>query len=118
MIYSRGAAAEYDAWAAKGHPKWGYEKVLPYFVKSENSLSTPKSRYRGKKGEPSFMKPLNGLRILWSQVLGSTKQFLISIGRSGSVDCEYSLVKLRNKNDLKVGFGIAVWRWGFLEFPT
>lgn len=51
MIYSRGGPAEYDAWAAMGHPDWGYEKVLPYFVKAENSLSTPASRFRGKTGK-------------------------------------------------------------------
>jgi len=47
MLYSRGPPADYDAWAEMGHPDWSYEKVLPYFVKGETTLSQPKSNYRG-----------------------------------------------------------------------
>jgi choline dehydrogenase-like flavoprotein len=51
MVYTRGSAADYDGWAASGHPEWSYEKVLPYFVKGETSLDHPKSSYRGHSGE-------------------------------------------------------------------
>jgi choline dehydrogenase-like flavoprotein len=51
MVYTRGSAADYDTWAASGHPEWSYEKVLPYFVKGETSLNHPKSSYRGQSGE-------------------------------------------------------------------
>jgi choline dehydrogenase len=37
MMYSRGAAADYDEWAAAGLPGWGYRDVLPYFRKSEGN---------------------------------------------------------------------------------
>jgi choline dehydrogenase-like flavoprotein len=50
MVYTRGGAAEYDAWSAMGHSEWSYDKVLPYFVKAETSLSTPESKYRGRAG--------------------------------------------------------------------
>lgn len=50
MIYTRGSVADYDAWSSMGHPEWGYEKVLPYFVKAETTLDRPKSRYRGQSG--------------------------------------------------------------------
>ena len=49
-IYQRGSVADYDHWAALGHPDWSYEKVQPFFVKSERSLNQPKSSYRGRKG--------------------------------------------------------------------
>lgn len=50
MVYTRGPAADYDDWAALGHPDWSYEKVLPYFVRSEKALDQPKSSYRGDSG--------------------------------------------------------------------
>ncbi|KAJ8059541.1 hypothetical protein OCU04_011197 [Sclerotinia nivalis] len=47
MIYTRGTKADYDAWAALGHPDWSYDKLLPYFVKSETSLDYQNSFYHG-----------------------------------------------------------------------
>ena len=36
MAYVRGNKADYDHWAALGNEGWNYEKVLPYFKKSED----------------------------------------------------------------------------------
>ncbi|TCQ03539.1 choline dehydrogenase [Rhizobium sp. PP-F2F-G36] len=41
MIYMRGQAADYDGWRQAGNSGWGWDEVLPYFLKSEDS-------YRGK----------------------------------------------------------------------
>ncbi len=35
MIYMRGQAADYDGWRQAGNAGWGWDDVLPYFVKSE-----------------------------------------------------------------------------------
>jgi choline dehydrogenase-like flavoprotein len=35
MAYVRGNAGDYDRWAQKGLTDWSYEKVLPYFKKTE-----------------------------------------------------------------------------------
>lgn len=35
MIYIRGHASDYDAWAAAGNEGWGFDSMLPYFKKSE-----------------------------------------------------------------------------------
>ncbi|MBU4531904.1 MAG: GMC family oxidoreductase N-terminal domain-containing protein [Hoeflea sp.] len=36
MIYMRGQAADYDQWAQMGNAGWGWDDVLPYFIKSED----------------------------------------------------------------------------------
>jgi choline dehydrogenase-like flavoprotein len=37
MIYIRGNRLDYDGWAAAGATGWGYDDVLPYFLRSENN---------------------------------------------------------------------------------
>ncbi|TGJ87422.1 hypothetical protein E0Z10_g1399 [Xylaria hypoxylon] len=36
LCWTRGAAADYDAWKNLGNPGWGWTDLLPYFLKSEN----------------------------------------------------------------------------------
>ncbi|KAI1361785.1 GMC oxidoreductase-domain-containing protein [Xylaria arbuscula] len=36
LVWTRGAAADYDAWRNLGNPGWGWTDLLPYFLKSEN----------------------------------------------------------------------------------
>jgi choline dehydrogenase len=36
MIYMRGQASDYDHWRQLGNTGWGWDDVLPYFLKSEN----------------------------------------------------------------------------------
>lgn len=49
MIYVRGAASDYDAWAAAGNEGWDYESVLPYFKKSED-YQRGANEYHGSGG--------------------------------------------------------------------
>jgi choline dehydrogenase-like flavoprotein len=37
MIYVRGQPEDYDGWAAAGCAGWGFDDVLPYFLRSENN---------------------------------------------------------------------------------
>ncbi|TFK53948.1 alcohol oxidase [Heliocybe sulcata] len=50
MLYTRGAPSEYNNWQAMGHPNWCYDDLCPYFIKSERTLSQPRSRFRGHTG--------------------------------------------------------------------
>ncbi|MFK5980146.1 MAG: GMC family oxidoreductase N-terminal domain-containing protein [Rhizobiaceae bacterium] len=36
MIYMRGQSGDYDAWQQMGNRGWGWDDVLPYFLKSED----------------------------------------------------------------------------------
>lgn len=38
MVWTRGSAADYDAWEALGNPGWGWEGLLPYFKKVSAQL--------------------------------------------------------------------------------
>jgi choline dehydrogenase len=37
MIYMRGQSADYDQWRQLGNMGWGWDDVLPYFIKSEDN---------------------------------------------------------------------------------
>lgn len=37
LIYIRGQAEDYDRWAAAGNAGWGWQDVLPYFIRLENN---------------------------------------------------------------------------------
>jgi choline dehydrogenase len=41
LIYIRGQREDYDHWAALGNHGWGYNDVLPYFIKSESNELGP-----------------------------------------------------------------------------
>ena len=49
MAWVRGNRGDYDRWAARGLGDWSYEKVLPYFKKSESWEGGPDD-YRGGDG--------------------------------------------------------------------
>ena len=37
MLYVRGRPLDYDLWEAQGAPGWGWDDVLPYFLRSEDN---------------------------------------------------------------------------------
>ncbi len=38
MIYTRGSALDYERWVEQGCEGWGFDDVLPYFIKAENNV--------------------------------------------------------------------------------
>lgn len=59
MAYVRGNRADYDAWAELGNKGWGYEEVLPYFIRSEKhqQFEEVDQHYHGKDGLLSVSLP-------------------------------------------------------------
>lgn len=56
MVFTRGAASDYDGWAQMGMPDWSYERVLPAFRRLESYHGRP-SAYRGTDGPLPVSKP-------------------------------------------------------------
>ncbi len=50
LVYNRGQAADYDAWAQMGNRGWSYEDILPFFRRTERSLGEGDDRLRGREG--------------------------------------------------------------------
>lgn len=67
MVYVRGNRLDYEYWKEQGNPGWGYDDVLPYFVKSEdnrNPYLNQGTPYHAKGGyltvqEPPWRSPLS-----------------------------------------------------------
>lgn len=68
MLYVRGAACDYDHWAALGNKGWGSKEVLPYFIRAENNerLAGP---FHGQNGplHVSDASDASGLNELFLQ---------------------------------------------------
>ncbi len=111
MIYMRGQARDYDHWAQLGNPGWGWDDVLPYFLKSEDNLALEPSDLHARGGEWRIEKP----RISW-EILDAFMDAAVEAG-------------LPRVNDFNTGNNEGVgyfhvnqkrgWRWntsrGFLK---
>ncbi len=49
MVYIRGQREDYNDWRDMGNPEWGWDNVLPYFMKSETN-SRGGDTFRGDSG--------------------------------------------------------------------
>ena len=61
MIYMRGQAADYDGWRQRGLTGWGWEDVLPFFLKHEDHIAPGSNGLHGRGGEWRVEHP----RVRW-----------------------------------------------------
>ena len=63
MAYYRGHRRDYDDWATEGNSGWGYDDLLPYFLRSEDNRDYPDSPWHRRDGpmHVSFMPRTNPL---------------------------------------------------------
>jgi len=75
MVYMRGHREDYDAWASEhGCEGWGYDDLLPYFIRSEGNESLA-DEYHGNRGplpvsENRYRHPLSMAFIRAAQQVG------------------------------------------------
>ena len=55
MIYVRGNAGDYNEWAQLGNIGWGYDDVLPYFIRAESNAEFDDA-FHGTKGPLSVAR--------------------------------------------------------------
>jgi choline dehydrogenase-like flavoprotein len=61
MIYMRGQAADYDGWRQRGLSGWGWDDVLPYFLKHEDHVAPGTGEHHKSGGEWRVENP----RVRW-----------------------------------------------------
>ena len=61
MVYMRGQAADYDGWRQRGLTGWGWDDVLPYFLRHEDHIDVPADAFHKQGGEWRVEHP----RIRW-----------------------------------------------------
>lgn len=110
MLYLRGQAADYDGWRQMGLTGWGWDDVLPYFIKSEDYYGGADDMH-GTGGEWRVEEP----RVRWD-ILDAWKDAAIAAGLPASDD-------FNRGNNHGVGYFKVNqrkgWRWstakGFLK---
>ena len=63
LLWIRGQSNDYDNWRQMGNNGWGWNDVLPYFLKSENN-ELGKSEYHNDKGPISVANKKINLKLL------------------------------------------------------
>jgi choline dehydrogenase len=76
MIYIRGNPLDYEHWKSLGNDGWGFDDVLPYFLKSENQERGP-SKYHGHGG-PLCVGDLRYVNPLTRAFLAATEELGIA----------------------------------------
>ena len=72
MVYIRGHKSDYDAWESLGNDGWGYQKMLPYFKKSETN-ERGGCDFHGDKG-PLFVSDCRNHYALNNVFIDAAKQ--------------------------------------------
>jgi len=80
MLYLRGQAADYDHWRQLGNTGWGWDDVLPYFLKSEDDVDGA-SALHGAGGEWR----VDHQRLHWD-VLDDFRDAAVQAGLPGTSD--------------------------------
>jgi choline dehydrogenase-like flavoprotein len=73
----RGSPADYDEWAALGNVDWGFDDVLPYFIKLENDSDFGNQPWHGDRGP---MPSTRYLGIDYSELGAAGLEALASVG--------------------------------------
>src|SRR5215813_11033470 len=85
MIYIRGNRLDYELWKSLGNDGWGYDEVLPYFLKSENQ-ERGSSQYHAVGG-PQWVSDLRYVNPLTRAFLAAAEE--LGLVRNGDFNGEH-----------------------------
>ena len=77
QVYMRGERSDYDNWEKLGCTGWGWDSVLPYFLKSETLHDAP-SQTHGRHG-PLSVSPIADPQPIGDHVIAAFSQIGISM---------------------------------------
>ena len=80
MVYMRGRASDYDAWAHLGCAGWNWDSVLPYFIKAESNQRLADDPLHGRDG-PLFVEDLRSPDPMLEQYIAAGKAVGIPANR-------------------------------------
>jgi choline dehydrogenase len=76
-IWLRGSRLDYDGWAARGNPGWGFDDLLPYFRRAEADPFAAGSALHGTDGpvpvwrhDPAAMTPVDRAFLAAAEEIG------------------------------------------------
>jgi choline dehydrogenase len=110
MIYIRGQSADYDLWRQKGNVGWGWDDILPYFMKSEDYVDG-NSEFHNTGGEWR----VDNQRLSW-EVLEKFKEACVQAGIPETPDFNtgdnegVGYFKVNQKNGFRVNTAKAFLR--------
>ncbi len=78
MIYMRGQSRDYDLWRQMGNPGWGWDDVLPYFLKHQDQWAMEPSAFDGLHGRGGEWR-IERARISW-EILDAFREAAFEAG--------------------------------------
>ena len=107
LLYIRGQARDYDIWRQQGNTGWGWDDVLPYFIKSEDQ-ERGKNKYHGINGPLSVSNIRIKLDIL-DQFRNAAEEMGIpkinDFNTGDNFGCDY--FQVTEKNGLRCSTAVA-----------
>lgn len=107
MCYTRGHRLDYDEWARVAGPEWGYEQVLPYFLKTEDNQNGANA-YHGTGG-PLAVQNLRYTNVLSRAFVeaGVAAGFARSEDFNGAEQAGVGLYQVMQKNGVRASAATA-----------
>ena len=98
MCYIRGHATDYDDWRDLGNPGWGFEDVLPYFIRAEDQERGESERHGvGGPLGVSDLQHVNDLSRVFIQA-AEQAEFYRNVNFNGAVQRGFGLYQVTQRN--------------------
>jgi choline dehydrogenase-like flavoprotein len=105
MVYSRGNRKDYDGWEEQGCEGWGYNDILPYFLRSEDMLIPYLANdtvYHSTKGELPVNEPRYHSESATVFLKAASEIGYESVDYNGRSDMGFSYVQTMLKDGMRV----------------